>query len=57
MAEKVIYEKKGEIAYITFNRPEVRNAIDLDVQARLREVWTDFRDDDNLRVAHPDRCR
>jgi enoyl-CoA hydratase/carnithine racemase len=51
MAEKVIYEKKGEIAYITFNRPEVRNAIDLDVQARLREVWTDFRDDENLRVA------
>ena len=51
MSEKLFYKKKGEIAYITFNRPEVKNAIDLDVQLRLREVWTDFRDDNSLRVA------
>ena len=51
MADKVIYEKKGEVAYITLNRPEVKNAIDLDVHHRLREVWTDFRDDPVLRVA------
>jgi enoyl-CoA hydratase/carnithine racemase len=48
---KVLYEKKGEIAYITLNRPEVKNAIDLDVQYRLREIWTDFRDDDSIRLA------
>ena len=51
MSEKLLYEKRGEIAIITFNRPEVKNAIDLDVHHRLREVWTDFRDDDLLRVA------
>ena len=51
MTEKVLYEKKGEIAYITLNRPEVKNAIDLEVHHRLREIWTDFRDDDAIRVA------
>ena len=42
MSEKVLYEKKGEIAYITFNRPEVKNAIDLDVHHRLRECGRIF---------------
>ena len=51
MSEKVLYEKRGEVAYITLNRPEVKNAIDLDVHNRLREIWTDFRDDQALRVA------
>ena len=51
MTDKVLYEKKGEIAYITLNRPEVKNAIDLDVQRRLHEIWTDFRDDDAIRLA------
>lgn len=51
MSNKVLYEKKGEIAYITLNRPDVKNAIDLEVHHRLREIWTDFRDDRALRVA------
>jgi enoyl-CoA hydratase/carnithine racemase len=51
MPQKVLYEKKGEIAYITLNRPEVKNAIDLDVHHRLREIWTDFRDDPAVRLA------
>ncbi len=51
MTEKVLYEKRGPIAYITLNRPEVKNAIDVDVHVRLREIWIDFRDDDDLRVA------
>ena len=34
-----------------FNRPEVKNAIDLEMHLRLREIWTDFRDDSRLRVA------
>jgi enoyl-CoA hydratase/carnithine racemase len=50
MSEKVLYEKKGEVAYITLNRPEVKNAIDLDVHHRLREIWTDFGNDQNLRA-------
>jgi enoyl-CoA hydratase/carnithine racemase len=51
MSDKVLYAKRGEVAYITLNRPEVKNAIDLDVHHRLREIWTDFRDDEKLRVA------
>lgn len=51
MSNKVLYEKKGEIAYITLNRPEVKNAIDLEVHHRLGEIWRDFRDDPKLRVA------
>ena len=51
MSDKVLYEKNGPIATITLNRPEVKNAIDLDVHHRLREIWTDFRDDPDLRVA------
>jgi enoyl-CoA hydratase/carnithine racemase len=49
--DKVIYEKRGPVAWITLNRPEVRNAIDIETHERLCEVWTDFRDDDDLRVA------
>lgn len=50
-SDKVLYEKRGPIAYVTLNRPEVKNAIDVDVHERLREIWTDFRDDPELRVA------
>jgi len=51
MSDKVLYQKKSEVAYITLNRPEVKNAIDLYVHHRLREIWADFRDDAQLRVA------
>ena len=48
---KVIYEKKGEVAYVTLNRPEAMNAIDLETHGLLWEVWQDFRDDDALSAA------
>lgn len=51
MTDKVLYEKKGEVAYVTLNRPQVKNAIDLEAHHRLWEIWTDFRDDPKLRVA------
>ncbi|MCW2966689.1 MAG: Enoyl-CoA hydratase [Solirubrobacteraceae bacterium] len=47
----VLYEKRDRIAYITFNRPEARNAIDPEMQERLIETWTSFRDDDDVDVA------
>ena len=47
----VLYEKRGPIAQITLNRPEARNAIDLEMHERLWEVWRDFRDDDDLQIA------
>ena len=47
----VLYEKRERIAYITFNRPELKNCIDWEMQERLVETWTDFRDDDAVDVA------
>jgi enoyl-CoA hydratase len=48
---KVIYRKKGEIAYVTLNRPEKLNAIDTDVEAGLLDAWTRFREDSEVRLA------
>lgn len=49
--EKVLYDKRGPVAWITLNRPEVKNAIDIETHERLCEIWADFRDDADLRVA------
>ena len=48
---KVIFEKRGPIAYITLNRPEVHNAIDTETDELLFEAWTQFRDDADIRIA------
>jgi enoyl-CoA hydratase/carnithine racemase len=48
---KALYEKRDRIAYITFNRPEAKNAIDPEMQDLLVEIWTDFREDDETDVA------
>ena len=51
MSRKIIYEKKGEVAYVTLNRPECKNAIDYETHLLLCQAWKDFRDDPGLRVA------
>jgi enoyl-CoA hydratase len=48
---KLLYDKRGEIAYITLNRPEVHNAIDRATDELLFEAWSDFRADPNIRIA------
>ncbi len=48
---KVIFEKKGHVAYVTINRPERLNACDFETYGMLSRVWREFRDDDALRVA------
>src|SRR6201989_2140965 len=40
--EHLIYEKKGHIAYVTINRPEVRNALHSEAYAELRSCWRDI---------------
>lgn len=47
----LLYEKKGQVAYITLNRPDVHNALDAEVVVRLAEAWKEFAADDSLRVA------
>src|ERR1700694_5479412 len=51
MTAKVFYDKRGEVAYITFNRPEVKNAIDIEAHELLCDISRDFRDDPQLRAA------
>ncbi|MFH1031694.1 MAG: enoyl-CoA hydratase-related protein [Chloroflexota bacterium] len=49
--EYCIYEKKGRIAYITLNRPEVMNSLHILCHRELDGVWNDFRDDPEVWVA------
>ena len=46
-----IYEKKGHIAYVTLNRPEVMNALHYDAHVELNEIFNDFKEDDESWVA------
>ncbi|HKV53539.1 MAG TPA: enoyl-CoA hydratase-related protein [Candidatus Binataceae bacterium] len=48
---KVLFEKRGSVAYVTINRPEQLNACDFETYGRLAEIWREFRDDAGLRVA------
>lgn len=48
--EKVLTRREGAIAWLTFNQPQKRNAISLDMSVRAREVIEDFANDDSLHV-------
>ena len=49
--EHILYEKKGNVAYVTINRPEVRNALHTYAYAELRKCWWDIQIDPNIYVA------
>ena len=48
--EHVTYEKKGHVAYVTLNRPEVRNALHSYAYAEMRSCWRDIGLDPNVYV-------
>ncbi|HXX14097.1 MAG TPA: enoyl-CoA hydratase-related protein [Candidatus Eremiobacteraceae bacterium] len=48
--ENLLYEKKDAIAYITFNRPKVLNALNRKTVEELHLVLSDARDDASVRV-------
>jgi len=48
--EKVIYEKRDSIGYITLNRPEVFNAIDVQLIAEFRDALRESGQDNDVRV-------
>jgi enoyl-CoA hydratase/carnithine racemase len=49
--EFTIYEKRGRVAYVTINRPEVLNALHAQATYELQGIWDDFAADDDLWVA------
>ncbi|MFA7767445.1 enoyl-CoA-hydratase DpgD [Streptomyces sp. NPDC048723] len=48
---RVRYEKKDHVAYVTLDRPDVLNAMDLRMHEELGEIWDDVEADDEVRVA------
>jgi enoyl-CoA hydratase len=48
--ENLLYEKKDGIAYITFNRPKVLNALNRKTVEELQEILRDARGDNSVRV-------
>ena len=48
--EFIKYEKKGNVAYVTINRPEVRNALHSFAYIELRSCWRDIGLDPNIYV-------
>jgi enoyl-CoA hydratase/carnithine racemase len=49
-ASHIIFETDGPVAYVTFNRPEARNAMTWDMYARLEEVCERVDHADGIRV-------
>jgi enoyl-CoA hydratase/carnithine racemase len=47
--ENVGYDKKGQIAYVTLNRPKVMNALNKATISELRAAFEDARDDSAVR--------
>src|SRR5712691_10006650 len=48
--ENILFEKKDAIAYVTFNRPKVLNALNRKTVEELRDALLDARDDASVRV-------
>ncbi len=48
--KNIIFEKKDFLAWITLNRPEVRNAQNDAVRAEITWALENSRDDDNVRI-------
>src|SRR5229473_2742732 len=49
MLKNVLYERKGDIAYVTVNRPKVLNALSTPTWADLRTAFEAARDDSDVR--------
>lgn len=49
--DKLLYEIKDKVAYITINRPEVMNAMDPDVYDAISKAWIDVRDNPDVWIA------
>jgi enoyl-CoA hydratase len=48
--ENILFGKKNSIAYVTINRPKVLNALNMATMGELRSVFTELKDDRDVRV-------
>ncbi len=48
--ETITIERDGHVAWVTLDRPEAFNAFSPTMQRELREAWTAFRSDDDVRA-------
>ncbi|HYR90275.1 MAG TPA: enoyl-CoA hydratase-related protein [Terriglobia bacterium] len=51
MFENLLFEKKDDIAFITVNRPSVRNALNDETMRELRTAFEQAKEDNEVRVA------
>ena len=49
--DKVLYETRGHVAYVTINRPERLNACDFETYQMLEDAWQRVADDSVIRAA------
>ncbi len=49
-SEDLLYEKKGNVAWLTLNRPRAMNSLNLNIVARMEEVLPAIAADDGVRV-------
>jgi enoyl-CoA hydratase len=47
----VLFEKRGQVAWVTLNRPAAKNTMDAEVFVLLAQAWDEIRNDDEIRVA------
>ena len=47
--ETITVDKNDGVAWVTLNRPQVHNAINMTMQRELRDTWRAFRYDDDVR--------
>jgi enoyl-CoA hydratase/carnithine racemase len=51
MADEVLYEVRDQVAWITLNRPEARNALNKATREGVRAAFVRFNEDENAAVA------
>lgn len=47
----LLFERDGHVAVVTLNRPERKNALSMEMLARMYDAWVEIDQDDDIRVA------
>jgi len=50
MNQELLIERRGQVAWLTINRPEVRNALGLAITKQIAETLRELSKDKNVRV-------